>query len=91
MALNWPSKSPDERLDYTLRWQDQLGTDTITSSTWVINNSGLLTDLDSYGPNTSTIWLLDGTLNQIYSVVNTIITAAGRTYVQTVSIKIASS
>lgn len=90
MALNWPSKSPGERLDYTINWQAALGTDTITVSTWTISDPSLTTDDDTFQPRSSTIWLLSGTPNTNYTVTNTITTAAGRIFVQAVDIKVVS-
>lgn len=91
MALNWPSKSPNERLDYTINWAAALGTDTIVSSTWTISDSGLTTDDNTFAPVTATIWLLGGTPNTLYTVTNTITTAGTRVYVQQVNIKVVSS
>lgn len=91
MALNWPQKSPGERLDYTINWAPPLGTDTIVSSTWTINGSGLTTDNNTFGPNTATIWLLGGTVSQQYAITNTITTAGTRVYVQQVNINIVAS
>ncbi len=90
MSLNWPSKSPGERLDYTINWQAQLGTNTITSSTWTISDTSLTTDNNTYAPMTSTIWLLGGTPNTTYTVTNTIMTSAFQTFVQAVNIKVVS-
>ena len=87
MALNWPAKSPDERLDYTINWAQAIGTDVISASTWTISDSGLTTDDDSFSPTVTTIWLLGGTPNTTYTVTNTMTTAGGRIYVQAVYIK----
>jgi len=91
VALNWPQKDPAEVLDYSLNWLANLGTDTITNSTWAISDSGLVETDSSQTASIATIWLSGGTLNQTYSVKNTIITAGGRTFTQTVNIKIASN
>lgn len=91
MALNWPSKDPSEVLDYSLNWANALGTDTITTSSWAISDSSLV---ENHSTNTSTltvIWLEDGTLNQSYVVTNTIETAGGRTFQQSVNIRILSN
>lgn len=91
MALNWPSKSPGERLDYSINWLQALGTDTITASSWTISAADLTTDSNTFQPRTSTIWLLSGTPNTSYVVTNTITTAAGRIFVQAVDIKVVSA
>ena len=91
MALNWPSKDPDELLDYSLNWSQALAGDTITTSDWVISDSSLV---ENHSTNTSTatvIWLEGGALNQTYTVTNTIETAGGRTFQQSVNIRIMSN
>jgi len=53
MALTWPAiKDPDEVKDYSLDWSALLGaSDTITSSTWSIDEGdGLTIDSDSARP-----------------------------------------
>lgn len=90
MALNWPSKGPDELLDYQVNWSQALGTDTITASAWSISSPDLVEDHATFGPQTATIWLAQGTLNQTYQVVNQITTAGGRIFDQTVNIAIAT-
>lgn len=89
MALNWPSKSPGERLDYSLKWD--IGLDTVAASTWTISDPSLTTDENTFQPSLSTIWLLSGTPNTTYTVTNTITTAAGRIFVQAVNIKVVSA
>lgn len=91
MPLNWPSKDSDEVLDYSLNWSSALAGDTIVTSNWAISDSSLV---ENHSANTSTsavIWLEDGTLNQTYTVTNTIVTAAGRTFQQSVNIRILSN
>jgi len=90
MALNWPSKSPNELLDYQINWSAELVTDTVTSSSWTISDASLVEDHATTGPQTATIWLKNGTPNNTYTVTNTIMTAGGRTFVQAVNIKVVS-
>jgi hypothetical protein len=91
LALNWPPKSPGERLDYTINWANALGTDTITLSSWTISAADLTTDSNTFAPRTSTIWLLGGTPAQTYTVTNTITTAGGRIFVQAVNISVVTA
>ena len=91
MSLNWPSKDPDELLDYQINWTVALAGDTIISSTWQINSADLINDHDTYGPNSTVIWLTGGVLNQSYQCTNTINTAGGRIFQQTVGISIRSN
>lgn len=48
MALKFPDKDPDERLDYTIDWTRYLGNLTINSVQWKIrNSSGELLDFNT--------------------------------------------
>jgi hypothetical protein len=40
MALKWQDKDPDDQLDYSIDWEAQLGTNTISSVTWKIFTNG---------------------------------------------------
>jgi hypothetical protein len=91
MALTWPAiKDPNEVKDYSLDWSALLGaSDTITSSTWTVDEgSGLVIDSDSHGTTEATIWLSAGTDGTNYALVNRVVTAGGRTYDQTVRLKV---
>lgn len=88
MALSWPAKGSAEVLDYTLNWANALGTDTIASSSWAISASDLVQDSDSNTTSTATVRLSAGVANQTYTCTNTIVTAAGRTFVQAVSLSV---
>jgi len=39
MSFRWPNKDPDEILDYSVDWSRWLGTDTISSVTWYVDNA----------------------------------------------------
>ncbi|MDX0438859.1 hypothetical protein GOD90_27330 [Sinorhizobium medicae] len=91
MALTWPAtKDPDEVKDYNLDWSALLGaSDTITSSTWTVDEGdGLTIDSDSAKTTATTIWLSAGTAGTNYSLLNRVVTAGGRTYDQTVRLKV---
>jgi hypothetical protein len=91
MPLSWPSKDPDEVLDYSLNWSQALSGDTIVSSDWTISDSSLVENHSTNSSTSATIWLEDGTLNTTYTVTNTIVTAAGRTFQQSANIRILSN
>ena len=40
MALKWQDKDPDDQLDYSIDWEAQLGTNTISSVVWKIFTDG---------------------------------------------------
>ena len=39
MSFRWPNKDPDEQLDYSMDWSRFLGSATISSVVWYVNNS----------------------------------------------------
>lgn len=88
MPLSWPSKDSDEVLDYSLNWSQALAGDTIVTSVWSINGDGLIENHKTNSSTVATIWLESGTTNTTYTVTNTIGTAAGRTFQQSVQIRI---
>jgi hypothetical protein len=68
-----------EVLDYVHDISLESGTDTIDTSTWVLD-SGITKDSSSKTDTASTIWISGGASGQTYSVASTIVTAAGRTH-----------
>lgn len=93
MPLRFPSKDPNEVLDYVLDWSERLDDgDTISTSTWsiVTASPALVIDSESETTTTTTVWLSAGTEDVDYELLNRIVTAAGRTIDQTVKIRIAS-
>jgi hypothetical protein len=71
-------KDPNAVLDYVNDWSDWLGTDTIVTSTWTAP-TGITVDSNAKTDTSTTVWLSGGTTGITYSVVNRIVTAAGRT------------
>lgn len=80
-------KAVGEELDYVFDWSGELGADTISSSGFIAAD-GLTVESDSNTDTTATVWLSGGTAGTVYKVVNTIITAAGRTLVKTVELRV---
>lgn len=85
--LRWDDKDPDEILDYQLDWSEELDTDTISTSTWIVP-TGLTEETDSNSTTTTTVWLSGGTIGQVYTLTNRITTAGGRTYDQSVRLRV---
>ena len=83
--IYWPDKDPDEILDFGFDWSTTLGTDAISTSTWIITgpDSLLLNNSNSFTTATTTIWLKNGTAGGIYEITNRITTSGTRTYDQT--------
>lgn len=84
-------KDPDAVHDYIIDWSDVMAlhspVDTIASSSWVIDNGGVI-DSDAFTTVDTTAWVSGGTLKEIVKLVNTIVTTGGRTYVRTIHISI---
>ena len=80
------TKDPSAVLDYSFDWSAWLGTDTIDSSSWSVP-TGITKTSDSHTFITTTVWLSAGTVGTNYEVVNTIITAGGRTDQRTITIR----
>ena len=73
-------KDPDAVLDYGFNWNvsgdSWLGSDTISTSTWSVPNG--LTEVQSgHSDGTTYIRISGGTVGNVYSVVNHIVTADG--------------
>lgn len=89
MALTWPNKDPDEVLDYQIDWLPRLIDDTIASSSWTVP-VGLTNVSSSFTDTRALVWLSGGTIGESYSILNRIVTAAGRTMDQTVTLTVAA-
>lgn len=88
MSLAWPTKDPGETLDYAINWATVLAGDTINTSTFAISDPSLTTTAHTNTSTVATIWLATGTLGSTYKVTNTIVTAGGRTFVESATITI---
>ncbi len=81
-ALRWQDKAPDENLDYSGNWADELGADTIASSSWASSSPDLVIGTMSNTSTVATVWLSKGKPGITYELRNTIVTAGGRTLQQ---------
>lgn len=94
MSLRWPPKDPEEHLDYTLRWDDELErlNDSIFSSAWRIEGEDSSLEITGDGVHTAEhltyVWLKEGTDGSTYNAVNTIETTEGRTYERSVRLQV---
>jgi hypothetical protein len=86
-TLYWPPKDPDEVVDYRLDWSERLDGDTILTSTWTVP-AGITAPTQSNTTTTATLWLSGGTVGTLYTVLNRITTAGGRTMDQSVRIRV---
>ena len=90
--LAWPTKDPDDVLDYTLDWSLRLVTgDDITTSVWFTDSAtspGLEMDSDTFDGNSATVWLSGGIPGTTYIVTNRVTTNAARIMDQSVKLKV---
>ncbi|RVO10975.1 hypothetical protein CN102_04835 [Sinorhizobium meliloti] len=90
MSISWtPVKDPDEVKDYSLDWSALLVDDMISTSTWTLaSGEGLTIGANSNTDTLSTVWLSAGTAGVNYELLNRVVTTGGRTYDQTVKLKV---
>jgi NADPH-dependent ferric siderophore reductase len=95
--LQWPDKDPNEVLDYELDWADpdrprlEAG-ETLTSSTWSVVTGDVVIDTithpATYTPQgLATVWLTGGTAGSKCELLNRVNTSKGRTYDQTIVLR----
>ena len=91
-SIRWPIKDPQERLDYSLKWEKELTrvNDTIFDSFWRIEDDDDTLLMDGHGVSgyIAYVWLTGGTHGTTYKLVNTINTNQGRIYERTVSLQV---
>jgi len=89
---SWPSKDPNDVLDYDIDWSRRLDSgDTISTSTFSLTtDAGLTIASQSNTTTTSKVWLSGGTAGSTADILCRIVTADGRTMDQSVSLPIAS-
>lgn len=102
MAYKWPPKDPDETLDYSVDWSRFLGTATITTVTWYVDDADGVKTLIASGAtvngiqnisqtNTNTvatIHLGSGTANKTYIFHCAIQDSVGSTAERSIRVKI---
>jgi len=88
VTLFWPTKDPQEVLDYDIDWSERLVDDIIVGSTWAVDDATLTIAADVASDTATKVWLSGGTLGAQYILTNTITTAEGRTMEQSVKLRI---
>lgn len=87
MALSWPSKDPDEVLDYVHDWSARLASDPITGTpTATVTLGDVTIDSVSTSSNETTVWLSGGTNGTLCKVELECSTTGGRTFQETVQL-----
>jgi hypothetical protein len=91
--LKWPTKDPDERLDYAMVWDAEMVTkqDSIIMSTWFVADGDDVLTIESEGVDRhrTYVWLSGGSLGATYRLTNRVQTAGGRIYDRSVLIMVA--
>ena len=93
--LTWPTKDPDEVLDYQLDWADEaqprlVTGETLVTSTWSVVEGDVVIDSETFAPSgLTTVWLSAGTAGQ-NTLLNRVTTSGGRTYDQSVKLRVRS-
>lgn len=84
-------KDPSEQLDFGIDWATLLGvSETISTSTWTVP-AGITKMTDppaSISGSITGVWLDGGTAGETYTVVNTIVTSAGRRHERSLYIQV---
>lgn len=71
-------KDPQAKLDYAVDWSPSLqASEVIQTSTWTVP-AGLTKGVEQISGGKAIVWLSGGTLGQVYTVTNHILTNQGR-------------
>jgi len=81
-------KDSDAVMDYQIDWTLWLNGDVISTSTWIVP-TGITKDSDTNSTKTATIWLSGGTIGDVHTIVNRIVTPT-RTEDRTITVTIVS-
>lgn len=99
--LTWPMKDPNEILDYQLDWadpesprldlSDPAHKETLVSSVFSIVEGDVVIESQSFAATgLTTVWLSGGTDGTLCEILNRVETSGGRTYDQSVRLRIRS-
>jgi hypothetical protein len=90
MTTHKINKQVDSVVDYEINWLPKFSEsspiDAISTSTWTVNG-GLTVDSDTNTTTTSKVWLSGGTNRKYAEAVNEVVTTGGRTYYDTVILR----
>ncbi len=92
MAFAVDAKDPSEVLDYGVNWTDELGGDSILSHNWAVSEGDVTLGVKSIetadGETFAKVWVSGGTAGTIAILTSTITTAGGRTFEQSIKIRV---
>lgn len=80
-------KDPDAVLDFRINWAEWLGSDAISTSTWIAD-AGVTVEAHSATGKVTTVWLSGGLHGRRYHVTNRIVTEGGRTDDRTIMLSV---
>lgn len=87
--LTWPPKDPEEVLDYQVDWSPRLVTgETLATSLFTVASGTITISSQSNTTTVTTVWLAAGTPNTVVQILNKVTTSGGRTYEQTVRLRL---
>lgn len=92
--LSWPSKDPNEVLDYQVNWASadnprlETGETLLTSNFSVVSGDVVINSESFLATGLCTVWLSGGTADTACVILNRVTTSAGRTYDQSVKLRI---
>lgn len=81
-------KDPDGVKNYQINWSDELGSDTIATSTWTVVDPGIVKGAESHTGALATVRLSVGIRGKNHRLTNHIVTVAGDEFDQTIVIRV---
>ena len=70
MSFRWPNKDPDEILDYSVDWSRFIGSATISSITWYVENSSGVKTIITAGQTVNGIQNVSQTISGSVATIN---------------------
>jgi hypothetical protein len=83
-----PDKDPDETRAYAIDWSDHLGSATISTSTWAVEQGSLAVSTDTETTTVATVVLTGGTIGETAQLINTMVSSAGETLKQRIRVRV---
>ena len=89
---SWPTKDPDEILDYQFNWTDRMAaSETITTSNMTRVSGTVTLASNSIATPITTVWLSGGAAGEVAIITNRIVTNQGRTYEESAKLRVRST
>lgn len=86
--MQWPTKDPDDVLDYGLNWTEWLDGDTLNSVVWTVLEGSIVKQSENVVGNVATVWFSGGVSKENCRVQCRITTVGGRTKDQVVGLRV---